>query len=274
MVQDRELVPYRRHLIADFERARARHPAWPAVLSEGDSWFSHANVVGHLDDPRGTGDPKDQRGWALLRLERSGDEILTILSGAQRARLRGSFERWRLDAVLFSAGGNDLIGPDLLPLLLPHVEGMAAPDVVAHSRFERRIRQIQDCYRELVDLLADAGQGAKLFVNSYDYAIPSRRPVELLGLVKVAGPWLLPALEARGIPRALHAGVVRQLVDGLCAAIDQVAAEPRGAGRLVRVETRGVVRRDYADEIHPNRAGARRVAKAFESALRGEGVLA
>jgi lysophospholipase L1-like esterase len=266
-------MPYRRQLIADYERARARHPSWPAVLSEGDSWFSHSNVVGQLDDPRGSGDPKDQRAWALLRLERSGDEILTILSGAQRSRLRKLFARWRFDAVLFSAGGNDIIGPDLPPLLLPYVTGMEAPDLVAFSRFERRVRQIQDCYRELLDMLSDAGQGARVFVNSYDYAVPSNRPVQLLGLIKVSGPWLLPALAARGIPKELHGDVVRLLVDGFCAAVDQVAAEPRGAGRLIRVETRGLVRKDYDDEIHPNRAGARRVAKAFEQALRREGVI-
>jgi lysophospholipase L1-like esterase len=265
---------YGRQTIQQFERSLARHLDWPVVLSEGDSWFSHADVVGHLDDPKGTRDPKDQRPWALLRLEQSGDEILTILSGAQRARLRALFERSRFDAVLFSGGGNDLVGTDLLPLLLPYVEGMTAPDLVAYSRFERRIRQIQDCYRELLDLLGDAGQGAKVFVNSYDYAIPSKRPVKLLGLVEVAGPWLLPALAARGIPMALHGEVVKLLVDGFCAAVDQVAAEPRGAGRLIRVETRGVVGKDYADEIHPNRAGAKRVAKAFEGALRREGVLA
>lgn len=244
------------------------------VLSEGDSWFSHSDVVGHLDDPRGTRDPKDQRAWALLRLERSGDEILTILSGAQRARLRGLFERWRFDAVLFSGGGNDLVGPDLLPLLRPYVDGMTAEELIEPRRFGRRLRQIQDCYRELIDLLSDAGQPAKLFVNSYDYAVPSKRPVKLLGMVRVAGPWLLPALAARGIPKALHGGVVKLLVDGFCAGVDEVAAAPATAGRLVRVETRGVVGKDYADEIHPNRAGARRVAKAFESALRREGVLA
>ena len=145
-------------------------------------------------------------------------------------------------------------------------------DLIRFSRFERRLRQIQDCYRELLDMLSDAGQETRVFANSYDYAIPSDKPVKLLG-IPVAGPWMLPYFEQRGIPTALQADIVRLLIDGFCAAVDAVAAEPRGAGRLIRVETRGEVRSDWKDEIHPDRKGAIRVAKAFERALQAASIL-
>jgi hypothetical protein len=264
---------YRRQYLGDFHKAQRAHPDWPVVLSEGDSWFSYADVIGRLDDPGDQG-PQNQRAWALLRLEKAGDEILTILSGAQRSRLRDIFQRWSLNAVLFSGGGNDIIGPDLLPLLRPYSDGMQAPDLVAFSRFERRLRQIQDCYRELLDLLSDAGQIAKIFVNSYDYLVPSDRPVKLFGIVNVAGPWLLPALNKRSIPESLHKDVVALLIDSFVAAVKAVAAEPRGAGRLILVDNRNVVGSDWKDEIHPARQGAKRVAAAFEKALRSENVIA
>lgn len=267
-------MSFRRAYIGDFERSRRQHRDWPVVISEGDSWFSYADVIGQLDDPRDTGQPKDQRPWCLLRLEKAGDEVMTILSGAQRAKLRDYFGRWSLDALLFSGGGNDIIGPDLLPLLRPWQQGMEARDVIAFSRFERRLRQIQDCYRELLDMLIDAGQTAKVLVNSYDYLVPSNRPVKLFGIINVAGPWMLPHFAARDIPAALHGAVVHLLIDGFLAALDQVAAEPRGAGRLIRVDTLGAVQGGWKDEIHPAREGAIRVAKRFESALRTEGVIA
>jgi hypothetical protein len=209
----------------------------------------------------------------LLRLEKAGDEVMSILSGSQRSKLRNYFGRWTLNAFLFSGGGNDIIGPDLLPVLRPYAAGAQAQDLISFSRFERRLRQIQDCYRELLDLLADSSQKCKVFVNSYDYVVPSNKPVKLLGIVDVAGPWMLPYFEARKIPAALRSEVVKLLIDGFCAAIDQVAAEPRGVGRLVRVETRGTVQGDWKDEIHPGRKGAKRVAKAFEDALRAAGVI-
>lgn len=266
-------MAYNRYLIRDFEKSRRDHPGWPAVLSEGDSWFSYANAVGELDDPHDTAQPEYQRSWSLLRLEKNGDEALTILAGGQRALLRKTFSRWQLDAVLFSAGGNDIIGPDLLGLLRPFAIGMTARDVVQFSRFERRLRQIQDCYRELLDLLIDAGQSTRVFVNSYDYIEPSDEGATLFGLVKVAGPWVKPSLVERGIPPNLWPGIMRLLIDAFASAIDQVAAEPRGVGRLVRVETRGTVQGGWKDEIHPSPAGSRRVAAAFEQALLVAGVL-
>lgn len=261
-------MPYRRPLLADFARARREHPRWPVVVSEGDSWFSRSDVVGKLD----RGPAGGQREWALLRLERNGDEILTILSGSQRVRLREVFSAQPVDALLLSAGGNDLIGPDLFALLRPWKAGMAPQDAVAYSRFERRLRQISDCWRELLDLLADAGQSTRVFVNSYDYAIPSDRPVRLLwGALTVAGPWMKPAFEARRIPQRQRAGIVKLLIDGFCAALDAVAAESRGVGRLIRVETRGAVGTYWRDEIHPNARGATRVARRFEAALANAG---
>ena len=49
--------------------------------------------------------------------------------------------------------------------------------------------------------------------------------------------------------------------------------EPRGLGRLIRVETRGLLSDEWKDEIHPNRKGAILVAAEFEKALKKEGIL-
>jgi hypothetical protein len=90
-------MPYRRHFIGDFVRSIREHPSGPVVLSEGDSWFSCSGVIGRLDDPSGQGNAKAQRTRALLRLEKSEDEVPTILSGAQRSRMRGYLKRRKVD---------------------------------------------------------------------------------------------------------------------------------------------------------------------------------
>jgi lysophospholipase L1-like esterase len=266
-------TPYRRAYIGDFDRSIREHPDWPVVVSEGDSWFSFSDVVGRLDDPQDQGNPKFQRAWCLLRLEKAGDEILTILSGAQRSKLRAYLGRWPLDAFLFSGGGNDIIGADFAPLLKPFVPGATAPDLVVQPRLDRRLRQIEDCYRELLDLMTDAGQPAKVFANSYDYVVPSKKGAVYVGPFKVAGPWLEPALTDRGIPQPLWPALIRLLIDAFATTLDRIAADPTTGGRLVRVETRNVVQGRYKDEIHPNRDGAKSVAKQFENALRGSAVL-
>ena len=236
------------------------------VISEGDSWFSYPferNVVDWLDDPRDTADPARQTKWSLLRLEGTGDEILAMLSGGQRADLREYLEKYDVQALLFSGGGNDLVGPDLLPLLAPFVDGMTAAECLRPERLERRLRQVRDCFLELVDLAADAGKGTVIYAHGYDYPRPSPVGVKLLGVFPL-GPWLLPYLRQRGIvDPAVQEGVVRILIDRFNDLLSGLA------GPTFRpLDVRGRVGDDWVNEIHANRAGTRRVAAVFAGALR------
>jgi|GEM_PF-5495180 len=83
-------MPYRRPSIGDFERSMREHLDWPIVVSEGTSWFSSSDVVGKLDDPQDLGDPRFQRPWCLLRLEKNGDEVHPSCDGARR--VAGSYD--------------------------------------------------------------------------------------------------------------------------------------------------------------------------------------
>jgi lysophospholipase L1-like esterase len=267
---------YRRSWARDFERSVRDNPDWPVLISGGDSWFSFAsepNVIDILDDPAGSGRSGRQRAWSLLRLENGSDELVTALSAGHRGELRAVLDRIPAQALLWSGGGNDLIGADLLPLLLPYRAGAKPAECIHAERLERRLRRLEDFYRELVDLVLDDGGDLTLFLNSYDYPQPCEKPVKLLGS-KLTGPWLGPAFRERGYPpgHPLEREVPRLLIDRFCAMVDRIAAGCRG--RLVRVETRGAVGADWADEIHPNSDAARRVAERFERALNRRGVKA
>ncbi|MEZ5331866.1 MAG: hypothetical protein R2991_07385 [Thermoanaerobaculia bacterium] len=121
-------------------------------------------------------------------------------------------------------------------------------------------------------MLSDAGQPGPVLVNSYDYVRASGQKAKFLGLA-VAGPWIEPAFEEKGVPQALRPAVIEILIDSFAAMLDAVAVSPVAAGRFVRVETRNVVAGRWKDEIHPSRTGAIAVADVFETALRTAGVL-
>src|SRR5688572_10697294 len=96
-----------------FAQSINRNPGFPIVISEGDSWFSfpsHANTIDHLDEML-------QRKLSLLRLESSGDTLQRMTSGDQRGRLRHLLTIYKVEVLLFSGGGNDAVGPELLDLL-------------------------------------------------------------------------------------------------------------------------------------------------------------
>ena len=108
-------MAYRRSWQRDFDRSIRENPDWPVVVSQGDSWFSYPhekNVIDCLDEPRtgrdepdGKGKSASQRDWSLLRLERTQDEILGVMTGGERAFLNEILHRYEVDALLFSAGG-------------------------------------------------------------------------------------------------------------------------------------------------------------------------
>jgi hypothetical protein len=143
---------------------------------------------------------------------------------------------------------------------------MSAADAMMEGRLVRRLRQIEDCYRELIDMVLDDGADLKVLVNSYDQPVPSCEEARLLG-GRSPGPWLRPAFTAKGYPAGnpLEREILKALLDRFCAQLDHLASEV--PTRFHRVETRGAVGSEWADEIHPNARGARAVAERFERVL-------
>lgn len=242
------------------------HPDWPVLLSEGDSWFS-------LDTRGNTIDQLPNAGrFALLRLEQSGDQLLAITGGAQMAKLRHLVGVYPVQALLFSAGGNDIIEPDLQRFLKVFEAGMQARDVIIADRFASRLDQLELAYRHLLDLLDDfrnltgkKRRDVTLFVHGYDHPIPDGRPVKYL-FIPVTGPWMLPAFKAKGVPQALRRDVMRLMIDDFNDRLAKIASDrPQDFKHL---DLRGLLKDDeWGDEIHPTRDGYVKVAERFRLAL-------
>ena len=264
-------MAYMRRYRGDFDRARREHPDWPSVVSEGDSWFSYdlrGNIMDRLDDPLDTA-PNNQQKWALLRLEQSGDEIAEILSSSQRAFLRknvlDAFDG--IDALLFSAGGNDVLGPDLLFLLRDYVDDDRPVEERLHrDRFDRRLQQIANSYLDLIELCAETQPKMEIYAHGYDYPVLLGEPARFVKF-RFAGPWILPHFETRGYggQRSLQLEILRYLVDRFNELLEELA---QNWPRFHHVDIRGLVGSDWVDEIHPSRKGAKRVAEEFRKILK------
>jgi hypothetical protein len=267
-------MSYRRSWARDFDRAVRNNPDWPVLISHGDSWFSFpeaVNVIDVLDDPAGTGRSSEQRPWSLLRMENGNDEVVSVLAAGHRAQLRAMLERYPVNALLFSGGLSDLLAADFGTLLRPWKSGATAPESIVETRLNRRLRQVEDTYRELFDMVLAESKELKAYVNSYDYLPSSAKPTRLLGS-RLEGPFLETAFRERGYPAAspLRAEIPVVVLDRFCEMLDRLVAHC--PTRLVRVETRGAVGADWADELHPGSQGARKIAGRFSEALLRNGL--
>ena len=86
----------------DRRYASCKRAGLARLISEGDSWFDyppHPNIIDFLDG---------EGFWAIKRFEKSGDTLENIASDANLARIAGTARKEKPEAILLSAGGNDL----------------------------------------------------------------------------------------------------------------------------------------------------------------------
>ncbi|HUP59537.1 MAG TPA: SGNH/GDSL hydrolase family protein [Thermoanaerobaculia bacterium] len=250
--------PQMRQLESFFVQTIRNFPGNPVVISEGDSWFSfpvHASLMDHLDE-------MVQRRMSLLRLESSGAEILDVLDAGGRSSLRKLLRRYKPDVLLFSGGGNDIVGPELLTLIAPR--GGGAFDLAAalsRAQLATLFGNIRAAYEALIAIRKEVAPGCIIVTHSYGNAIPSGRGASLWGFP--AGPWLKPFLDALGYNAAEQRAVVGGLMQRFNDILDALA-DPH----FIKVDVRPAISDDeWNDEIHPSRKGFEDAARLIHEKL-------
>ena len=186
------------------------------VLAKGDSWFSTGsfpvcNMLQQMQFSRSAcilnlaipgSAPRPQ---PCRSASRTGTMNLAFKSGAQRA------PRW--DAILMSAGGNDLI--NALPhLIRGGINSHRASDYVDSEALFALEQGLVASYARIVsfrDRESSPNRGVPIFVHSYDYMTPSCAPARFYDLVTITGPWLSP--QMRAVPRHLWIPLSNYLID-------------------------------------------------------------
>lgn len=242
----------------------AADPGKVGILSEGDSWFalplpSRPNIVDVLIK-------KFSGHAAWYRLEASGDESRVMLAGAQWEKVCKTLARprARFDVILFSGGGNDIVGRCLLPLLRQRENWMTWRDCINERRLQNRLNQIEGAYHELLALRDDYQPNAWVFAHDYDRAIPGDKPIRL-GPFKV-GPWMKPHLESKGITNRQDQ---RQIVWFMLDRFSQLLQKlEQSYPRFHHVRTQGTLtENEWGDEIHPTKTGFEKIAVRIQAAL-------
>lgn len=248
-----------RQLLQFFAASIRDHPGYPVVISEGDSWFSfpgHANVIDHLDDLVG-------RRMSLLRLERSGDEVVSMTSPSKLATLGGYFQRYKPQALLFSGGGNDIVGPELLKFIARRGNTFDVQAALNTSALTKRFADIRSAYTRLIEIRDANARDCFIITHGYGHAIPSGRKAKLWGIT--AGPWIKPFLEAQGYTtKKEQQAIVDELMSRFNTIVDTFVGP-----RFLKCDVASEIQdNEWNDELHPTRQGFEDAAKVFHAALR------
>jgi len=273
------------------------------LLAEGDSWFT----VGTLNLPQASNilfKLEFLTTTAIVNCAYPGDTLQHMVDNVndryfdRLLRKRNFASYW--EAILLSAGGNDLIDaaqvravqpdgtatPPDRRLLLSLAEAsrldapLTADDFISEPGFARLATYLQANFRELVRRRDEGpSRGRPIFIHTY--ATPTARPS---GTVGAPDGWLHPAFVDHGVPEGLRQALVgllfgrlRRLLLDLDAASGHPDALPAvhafDSAALPDIEPAAAgsvgLSGDWINEIHLSPDGYGKLGRAFGAWIEG-----
>jgi len=221
------------------------------VLAEGDSWFDYPVLFKGGLIPR----LESRLGIPILSLAKAGDEVRYMLGVEERLRLIDKLKHgcptggaW--DVLLFSGGGNDIVGDPMALWVRDWNPGLPPADHLDGARIDAALAIVRAGYEDLIALRNQLSPSTRLVFHAYDFAIPDGRGICHLG------PWLRPTFKLRGFPsRAEGFQVVRAMLLRFAAMLAGLAAKH---SQVTFIDAQGTLDLHpgwWHNELHPNGNG-------------------
>jgi hypothetical protein len=233
------------------------------IFAEGDSWFDYpVPFFGGSIIPR-----LEQRlGVPILNLAKAGDEARYMLGVEERAILKkhltdGCPAGGPWDALLFSGGGNDIVGNPMALWVKDWNAAIPPADHIKKPRFDAALALVLSAYEDLIALRDQISPTTHLVFQTYDFAIPDGRGI--CGF----GPWLKPTFDLCKFPtlasgQTVVKAMLQQFAALLTSLIGPKVTVINGQGTLTPQTG------SWHNELHPAKAGFETFADIFKLKLK------
>ena len=215
------------------------------IVSEGDSWFQYPCTLRDIID-------KIKGNYAVLSLGAAGDTMSKML---EKSEYMDHLEKEKAHVLLFSGGGNDVLGNGRVELLLHEYHPERKPEDYPNQNFDEVIEYLKREYLSLINQVSGISHRVDIFIHGYDYVLPNNgkylgKPMADIGIVDLE----------------LQKAIVRVLIDRFNLILKNLSVEKE---IVHHIDCRGAVPENkWYDEIHPNSHGFRPVARRFKDELR------
>ena len=247
------------------------------ILAEGDSWFDKftplpvgSNLLSAIKTPFVV---------ALHDLSHVGDEADEMAHGWQARQTRAllGFPSFEFDAILLSAGGNDLKNV-FASVFRSVADGqISVGDALTPACYDAQLQPIMQSIRQLIALRDNAAssknRSCPVLLHGYDYFQPRPCGARVFAGTRLGpGPWLYPAMKQAGLNDGQMAAAARAVVDSLNEALKRIdspnvhVVDTRGTLSLAPAGST-VPSADWEDEIHPSSDGFAKLARRWEDVL-------
>lgn len=247
------------------------------IVVEGDSWFDYPpqkDIIDYLI----------KMGYAISRQTnkaKHGDHLENMVYGSEH-QVHGKFQsvsnpgnlslqetllaikKHQPKFVLFSAGGNDIIGEELI-FHLNHA--LSGQELLRETAFIHHVNgPMKKAVTHFIQAVTKRQSDIQIIMDGYDYAIPNGKPVTILGL-KLSGPWILPSMGKKGITtRKDQQLIIRKMVDIFNSMLQQLEMEHPN---FHYIDLRGMFPNpnDWHIEIHLKKSGYQKVAQLYHQRI-------
>jgi hypothetical protein len=256
--------------MANLRAAGAPAAPMPLVmLAHGDSWFDYPLSGNSLSlrttDIIAQAEMMGNISPIILNMSHHGDATTDEMAWPKQERMITALQdpaNWvgagRPDAILFSGGGNDIVGDQFsiyLDYAIPGATGLNA------TRFQKAIGKVEASYLDLFVFRDRYAPGVPIFGHCYDFPIPNGVHPDCVG------PWLKPSLDYCGWNLTQGTAIARTALIDFKALLARLASNP--VNNFTVIDTQGVLTAaDWANELHPFPNGFKTVAAKFVDTLR------
>jgi hypothetical protein len=262
LLRDATTVLDRQRASALKKKVSSRYKRKSPIIAEGDSWFKLPDLHWPPNHPLVPWTLIDflQQKYSIINLAHWGDTLADMILVGQFWPYLMSGES---DVLLFSAGGNDVLGGGELSRFLnlfdvDHDQPSDAPYYVKQD-FYLNLEQIVLTYESLIRQIEIRTPHVIMIGHGYDYAIPQDD-----------GPWLGSPMIRQGLypssrPK-LCQGIIKVMIDAFNRKLKILGRQH--SGNFCYADLRGTIKsNEWWDELHPLDAGARKTSAKIATAL-------
>jgi hypothetical protein len=250
-------------------------------LAEGDSWFSLSNILSPSFLYRFGFNVPLKQSTLIVNCAYPGDTLARMVDWSTNINFPNLLARqnfdYKWDAILLSAGGNDIIAAALEQSGI--LQGCATPtaprDFIISTAISNLETHLRACFVDLVKMRNTSSipenRTIPIYYHTYGYPTPRNAPA-LPGF----GPWLYTAFRNKNIPEPYWNALSDALMDELAGMlrrfinlganlqlIDTLANVPLVRAAADSTGSSG----DWLNEIHLNDSGKDKVAAYWATFL-------
>ncbi len=254
-----------------YERLVMDNPEAVRILAEGDSWFAYPRRFIYFGAPSNVVQILAERNYYVIYSTASiGDEVASMMSGEQKFGFTKRLGTNEFDIILFSGGGNDIVGKyDFDLFLRPRQSAALWHDCIDIERLDNKLNLIESVYVELMERVEyySVNANVKVVSHNYDFCVPSPEGYELFDLFPIGESWIYPFLmEKEFTDSAEQQAVIRFMLTRFGERLARV--EQNYPGKLFIAHTQGTLTANqWRNEIHPSPAGFRKISTVIHRTI-------